>query len=699
MAELIVPESQVLEVNNHLNDAEQSNDVQSSESLEPAVSANIASTEDVSLPADPNSSGSSLAIDGEGTQDSNKSATSDLVSSSTESGRSNFLSVSCHPTAAQSLEPYLEEGSLDSAPKGSQDPSSSHSQADFEESLNQPNPSSINEEFSESVLNDEQNQNGGNQSTDSDVNSNNQEEPADSGNMEPNPDETSPDAVDQPDASCSNPVPGPDQMNDESCGELVSTVDIEEASDGPDSGGIVDQIVAGQQGAEQSDEVGSNDHVNFTVEPDSENLEPGSAQEFVSSVTPDGEGEQQEPVDSNTLAEFVADETAEPPLDQPESASEQLEAVQGNEEEAIMDSNPVDSSTYPTENRMDSESDANFEPSTSEFNNSVMESAQITSDSPSADDVDGHLAESGADQLLPDDAADRELPDDSIARLEGEQLPDESSAAFESNQAEGDQLPDESSVAEAENQPDESAGGSGQADDSVVFSNGAQLDDAASELDHSYLPDNPTEEVGDPQLPDDAADVVNELAGDSGSTVDNGGVGSSDYPLENVEAAGDGEDIGSTFNTEQMSVDHPDASNGEAGAMTDALQHDQDQLDASYQCTDSGEAHLVAMNPDGNPTAVCEADSSAVGMEEAQYEGHEMVDAQNVYVVQDGRLTLNSVQQPVTMDQYQNQENAMLVEMAPMSADGTYGNAEVHYHVNSIFLVISNFVYLLGAVR
>jgi hypothetical protein len=78
-----------------------------------------------------------------------------------------------------------------------------------------------------------------------------------------------------------------------------------------------------------------------------------------------------------------------------------------------------------------------------------------------------------------------------------------------------------------------------------------------------------------------------------------------------------------------------------------------------------------------NPTAVCEADSSAAGMEEPAYETQQMVDTQNVYVVEDGRLTLNSVQPSNSMNNYHNAENAMLVEMAPLSTDGSYVDSQV----------------------
>jgi hypothetical protein len=75
-----------------------------------------------------------------------------------------------------------------------------------------------------------------------------------------------------------------------------------------------------------------------------------------------------------------------------------------------------------------------------------------------------------------------------------------------------------------------------------------------------------------------------------------------------------------------------------------------------------------------NPTAVCEADSSAAGMEDSSYEAQQMVDTQNVYVVEDGRLT---VQQSNSMASYHNADNTMLVEMAPLSTDGSYVNSQV----------------------
>ena len=76
--------------------------------------------------------------------------------------------------------------------------------------------------------------------------------------------------------------------------------------------------------------------------------------------------------------------------------------------------------------------------------------------------------------------------------------------------------------------------------------------------------------------------------------------------------------------------------------------------------------------------AVCEADSSAA------YVGGEIaMGSQSVYVVDDG-MALNSIPQTGSMTPYHNPENSMLVEMAPLSTDESYGNP--HTQVISRFI-------------
>ena len=81
-----------------------------------------------------------------------------------------------------------------------------------------------------------------------------------------------------------------------------------------------------------------------------------------------------------------------------------------------------------------------------------------------------------------------------------------------------------------------------------------------------------------------------------------------------------------------------------------------------------------------NTAAVCEADTSA------SYSGHQL--AQSVYVVDEsGGLTLNSINRDGSMSAYHNSEAGasaghMLVEMAPMSTDGSYVNT--HTQVKSL---------------
>ena len=84
--------------------------------------------------------------------------------------------------------------------------------------------------------------------------------------------------------------------------------------------------------------------------------------------------------------------------------------------------------------------------------------------------------------------------------------------------------------------------------------------------------------------------------------------------------------------------------------------------------------------------SICEADSSAVGLNGSVFSGEEVaMGSQSVYVVDDG-MALNSIPQSGSMTPYQNSENAMLVEMAPLSTDGSYVNS--HTQVHSILMMI-----------
>ena len=104
------------------------------------------------------------------------------------------------------------------------------------------------------------------------------------------------------------------------------------------------------------------------------------------------------------------------------------------------------------------------------------------------------------------------------------------------------------------------------------------------------------------------------------------------------------------------------------------------------------------------PATVCEADSSAAGLEEAAYDGQEAMDSQNVYVVENGdQLALNSVPQSASMTPYHNPGNSMLVEMAPLATeDGSFVTNQVL--VSLLFSLNSTLITFLlkaptGAIR
>lgn len=148
----------------------------------------------------------------------------------------------------------------------------------------------------------------------------------------------------------------------------------------------------------------------------------------------------------------------------------------------------------------------------------------------------------------------------------------------------------------------------------------------------------------------------------------------------NVQAQPVDEGVDSSYYMDQAPLDQPEGTIAEeAEAATETENPTTSHLDQNYQCNEAENSDLVNMDTGmTNPTAVCEADSSAAEMEESGYETQQMMDTQNVYVVEDGRLTLNSVQQSSSMSAYHNTDNTMLVEMAPLSTDGSYVNSQVN---------------------
>lgn len=146
-----------------------------------------------------------------------------------------------------------------------------------------------------------------------------------------------------------------------------------------------------------------------------------------------------------------------------------------------------------------------------------------------------------------------------------------------------------------------------------------------------------------------------------------------------VEVRPGDEGVDSSYYMNSVDIEQPDEAIVEGvEASADLENPTSSHLETNYGDNEVENSELINMDTNmSNPTAVCEADSSAAGMEEPAYETQQMVDTQNVYVVEDGRLTLNSVQPSNSMNNYHNAENAMLVEMAPLSTDGSYVDSQV----------------------
>ena len=144
-----------------------------------------------------------------------------------------------------------------------------------------------------------------------------------------------------------------------------------------------------------------------------------------------------------------------------------------------------------------------------------------------------------------------------------------------------------------------------------------------------------------------------------------------------IEAELVAEGVDSSYYIDQATMEQQDgtiAEEAEAAADIENSLPTPSHLDSNFQCSQVENSELASMETAmSNPTAVCEADSSAAGMEDSSYEVQQMVDTQNVYVVEDGQL----IQPSNSMASYHNGDNTMLVEMAPLSTDGSYVNSQV----------------------
>lgn len=141
-----------------------------------------------------------------------------------------------------------------------------------------------------------------------------------------------------------------------------------------------------------------------------------------------------------------------------------------------------------------------------------------------------------------------------------------------------------------------------------------------------------------------------------------------------------------------VASNEPDESNVEEAAdpapIEEAAPTDPPSDEQQYE-EEQQEQYPVAESSDGavpvEPATVCEADSSAAGMEEAAagYDPDEMDSSQqNVYVVE-------GEQQSGSLTPFHNSETAMLVEMAPLATE-SYVNSQVFYLKLLILKIIEN---------
>lgn len=186
-----------------------------------------------------------------------------------------------------------------------------------------------------------------------------------------------------------------------------------------------------------------------------------------------------------------------------------------------------------------------------------------------------------------------------------------------------------------------------------------------------------------------------ESSGDEGHAIDSSSQLNTVDPSPPLSAEGANAEV-----SEMVQDDIASASVATEQQAADETHYHQYSVVEPSDCATSAE-ELEGLEPveqpglESNPT-VCEADSSAVGdaMDEANavvsYENQEMDSSshhhQHVYVVDngDGHLTLNSVPQTGSATPYHHSDSSMLVEMAPLSADGTFVNSQVKLSSNSI---------------
>lgn len=737
MEAMIVPEPQVLETNSEV-EVEQSNDVQSSESLVPNVSSDVVSTDDVSTAT---MDGPSENLPNDGTEDSS-GANLDQVSSSTEpfsgSCRDVLPSVNHQMGVIPNMEPYLEDGSLDGTSKEVQDPTSTNGNLALEETSN-PDLTSNHVDSGESPSGAQDLQENADRQLESNLNSENglEEGVNSAGSIEtPLNNGTSPE--EEQVASCSN------QLIEEStsaiCDNAAATVVENEeyrtitepfTSEDPvpenESANLemetAERVVVGEaEPAGQLESLESSD-AHFAAE---------AYPESVSSLTQAEMAQPEEPV-SNSLADCtIADEASNEIVHEENVSSEPAsQLVEASDEGAVaMESDYVDSSTLQMEDQefVATEPDASL--MEQEDSHGMPIADQGTSESfPSADP--GQLenaSESVAEVNTVDSSVDHVIQhvDDTPDAIAGGSFHEESIEAdqVDSRETVDDDagMMDHSETIEAGQvdsgvlEGDLVEGGNGMIhDDQVVDSGAVESDvvdggsaetgliDETMETGHadSRNVENESEAIDGESMEPAEGIILDNPTGNEDQVVYDEPIGSGTVEDESIEAqpveaqpmeahlmeaqpdvveappAVD-EGVDSSYYIDQATMEQPDGAIAEESEAATDIENPlptPSHLDPNFQCSEVANSELETMETAmSNPTAVCEADSSAAGMEDSSYEAQQMVDTQNVYVVEDGRLT---VQQSNSMASYHNADNTMLVEMAPLSTDGSYVNSQV----------------------
>lgn len=694
----MVPEPQILESNSEvdqLGDAGQSNDVQSSENLVPNISSDVASTDDVSTAAmgtSPSETSTNNIL-----ENCSEGANLDQVSSSTESFsgscRDALPSVNHQTIAIPNMEPYLEDGSLDGTSKDLQDPTSTNGNLNVEDCSN-PDPTS---NHVEPDLNLQENND---RQLDSNLNSNiYHEETMNTDEMEPTLDDRTASDQDQA-ASCSN------QLMEESASAVYDAVVTETEEE--------HQVPSEPFTSEEPELASTNSNVelgNVDVEPGVGEAEPvaefegaGSSRDhfvaeadvvdgdhMVSSLTQAEEAQSGEPdglVDCTVANEGNGEIPTTHGEETPEPACQLLEANEGIGNDALMENDYVDSSTLQMEDQefvptepdgslMEQENSNNMPMQGEEANGSLTAEASQLGNSNSVSEID--TVDSSVDHMIHrvDHAAAGGSAD--IGSIDEECVPGEPVESEQVDRVDTEQV-DSGAFGE-----DQVAAGSSNAEflDRESMETG-HVDSRTVGNETGIIEPEPIEGVTENE-PVESISLENPPESAYNNPLEGGCEEA--HPLESQPVAEEearpiDEVVDSSYYMDSVNLEQPDgtlAQEAEAASGLEESLPTPSQLNQNYQCNEASNSELLSMETAmSNPTAVCEADSSAAGIEDSAYETQQMVDTQNVYVVEEnGQLTLNSVQQSNPIASYHNADNAMLVEMAPLPTDGSYVNSQV----------------------